>query len=66
MRFSLNWLRAMKIRTLADIDYDLRILRGILLDTVRESKERHAAIDHIDKLLDERLKLADTDSGQKP
>jgi hypothetical protein len=50
----------MKTRTPAEIDYDLKILRAMLLDTVQGSKERLAATTHIDKLLDERLAIVDS------
>jgi hypothetical protein len=49
----------MKTRTPADIDYDLKILRGILLDTVQGTQKRLTALIHIDKLLDERLAVVD-------
>jgi hypothetical protein len=45
----------MKPRTLSDVDRDLKVMRGVLLDTVKGTPERLVTIEKIDKLLDERL-----------
>lgn len=54
MRFSRKWW-GMKPRALTTIDTDLKVMRGVLLDTVQDSKEREDVVRRINKLLDERL-----------
>lgn len=53
MHFSRSWW-AMKARTLADIDHDLKVMRNVMLDTISGSKDHAKAMERIDLLLDER------------
>jgi hypothetical protein len=55
----------MKTRALSDVDHDLKILRNVLLDTVKETPERLVIIERIDKLLDERLEFTQESLGSK-
>jgi hypothetical protein len=48
-----------KTRTLKDVDFDLKVERQFLLDTVKDSRERVKVVDRINKLLDERLKFTE-------
>lgn len=63
MRFSRKWW-GMKPRALTTIDTDLKVMRGVLLDTVQDSKEREDVVRRINKLLDERLDRVVEDTGK--
>lgn len=63
MRFSRKWW-GMKPRALTTIDTDLKVMRGVLLDTVQDSKEREDVVRRINKLLDERLDRVVEDTGE--